>query len=287
MFAQNSIKPDEVAAELAAMRSAMGSYIDVEHFTRDALGEYGAGISTLNNDALQVDYSTMRSLQPTQSAHEARGLKDAIQTVLRQEQAQKELRFKARFELPVREGELYLSRTHPLIESLAAYIMDAALDSTTGGDSVAKRCGVMRTSQVERRTTLLLLRMRYHIVTTQRGRSESTLLAEDCQVLAFQGAPASAQWLDDKALVERLLEARPDGNVYDDQARQFLTRLLADVEQLRPHLNEVAEQRAQELAAAHRRVRQAAQVRGLQYRVEHQLPVDILGVYMYLPNQAQ
>jgi superfamily II DNA or RNA helicase len=287
MFAHESIKPAEVAAELAAMRSAMGSHIDVEHFTRDAFSEYGAGISRLNHGALLVDYSTMRSLQPTQSAHEARGLKDAIQTVLRQEPGHKELRFKARFELPVREGELYLSRTHPLVESLASYVMDAALDSTTGSDSVARRCGVMRTSQVERRTTLLLLRMRYHIVTTQRGKPESTLLAEDCQVLPFQGAPANARWLDDKALIERLLEARPDGNIYEDQARQFLTRLLADIEQLRPHLNEVAEQRAQELATAHRRVRQAAQARGLQSRVEPQLPIDILGVYIYLPNQTQ
>src|SRR5215472_8488745 len=129
--------------------------------------------------------------------------------------------------------------------------MDAALDSTTGSDSVAKRCGVMRTSQIERRTTLLLLRMRYHIITTQRGRGDSTLLAEDCQVLAFQGAPASAQWLDNKALIEHLLEARPDGNVYEDQARQFLRQLLAGIEQLQPHLTEVARQRAEELAAAH------------------------------------
>lgn len=285
MFAQESIKPGEVAAELAAMRSAMGSAIDVEHFIRDALSEYGAGVTTLNTGALQVDYRTMRSLQPTQSAHEARGLREAIQTVLRQDQ--KEGRFKARFELPIREGELYLSRTHPLVESLAAYVMDAALDSTAGSDSIAKRCGVMRTSQVERRTTLLLLRMRYHIITTRRGQTDSTMLAEDCQVLAFQGAPASAQWFDDPDLIERLLTARPDGNVYEDQARQFLRQLLVGLEHVQPHLTEVAEQRARELAQAHRRVRQAAQARGLQSRVEPQLPVDILGVYLYLPKQAQ
>jgi superfamily II DNA or RNA helicase len=280
MFAQESIKPGEVAAELAAMRSAMGSHIDVEHFTRDALREYGASVATLNNGAIQVDYSQMRGLHVTQGAHEARGLKEAIQAVLHQ----KEKRFKARFELPVREGELYLSRTHPLVESLAAYIMDAALDTTTGNESIAKRCGVMRTSQIERRTTLLLLRVRYHIITTQRGRPASTLLAEDSQVLAFQGSLANAQWIDDKALIERLLEAPPDGNVYPDQAQQFLHQLLAGHEQLHPHLNQIANQHAQELANAHRRVRLTAQVRGLNSRVEPQLPVDILGVYMYLPK---
>jgi superfamily II DNA or RNA helicase len=290
MFAQESIKASEVAEELAAMRAAMGSYSDVDHFTRDALREYGAAVSTLNNGALQVDFSGLRGLHPTQGAHEARGLKDALKTVLRAGQKgahANDERFKARFELPVREGELYLSRTHPLVESLAAYVMDAALDSSTGSESVAKRCGVMRTSQVERRTTLLLVRMRYHIITTQRGSDESTLLAEDCQVLAFQGAPANAQWIDDKALIERLLEAKPDGNVYEDQARQFLRQLLAGVEQLQSHLEQVADERGRELEDAHRRVRQAAQVRGLHYRVEPQKPTDILGVYLYLPNQAQ
>src|SRR6266567_1208241 len=290
MFAQESIKASEVAEELAAMRAAMGSYSDVEHFTRDALGEYGAAVSTLKSGALQVDFSGLRSLHATQGAHEARGLKDVLKTVLRAGQKGARVndeRFKARFELPVREGELYLSRTHPLVESLAAYVMDAALDSSTGSESVAKRCGVMRTSQVERRTTLLLVRMRYHIITTRRGQDGSTLLAEDCQVLAFQGAPANAQWIDDQALIERLLEAKPDGNVYEDQARQFLRQLLAGVEELQPHLEQVADERGRELEDAHRRVRQAAQVRGLHYRVEPQKPTDILGVYLYLPNQAQ
>ena len=195
--------------------------------------------------------------------------------------------FANQLELPVRDDELYLSRTHPLVESLAAYVMDAALDTTTGNESVAKRCGVMRTSQVEKRTTLLLVRMRYHIITAQRSRPESTVLAEDCQVLAFQGAPASAQWLDDKAWIEQLLEAQPDGNVYEDQARQFLRQLLAGIEHLQPHLEQVFQQRAQELADAHRRVRQATQIRGLQSRVEPQMPLDLLGVYLYLPNVAR
>jgi len=38
--------------------------------------------------------------------------------------------FTARFELPLKEGQLYLTRTHPLVESLAAYGMNTALDST-------------------------------------------------------------------------------------------------------------------------------------------------------------
>ncbi len=64
--------------------------------------------------------------------------------------------------------------------------MDTALDPVE--QSVARRCGVIRTSHVSRRTTLLLLRLRFHIV-TQRGTEEQALLAEDCQLLAFAGSP--------------------------------------------------------------------------------------------------
>ena len=43
-------------------------------------------------------------------------------------------------------------------------------------------------------------------------------------------------------------------------------------------------ERGEDLLNAHRRVRAAAQIRGVRYRVEPQLPVDVLGVYMYLPK---
>src|SRR5207248_1667113 len=103
---------------------------------------------------------------------------------------------RARFNLPVRGDELYLHRTHPLVESLATGILDAALDSAlaAGGSSrIAARCGAMRTRAVERRTTLVLVRFRYHIATEWRdGRPCSQLLAEDSQLLAFAGPPEKA-----------------------------------------------------------------------------------------------
>jgi hypothetical protein len=87
-------------------------------------------------------------------------------------------RFKGRFELPVREGELYLSRTHPLVEKLATYVVDTSLDSLLEG--VAKRAGVMRTHAVTTRTTLLLVRFRYHLI------SEAPNLVYSCQDLKRQ-----------------------------------------------------------------------------------------------------
>ena len=44
-----------------------------------------------------------------------------------------------------------------------------------------------------------------------------------------------------------------------------------------------AQENGQKLLEAHRRVRAAAQIKGVTYRVEPKLPADVLGVYVYLP----
>ncbi len=261
MFAQEAIKVDEVAAELQAVQSAIGSGVDVAAFTKSAFATYGATVSSNGTGELHVDLG-----------ESPRALRDAVGNLTR---------LKARFELPVRAGELYLNRTHPVVEGLAGYVMDAALDPI--GESVARRCGVIRTGHVSRRTTLLLVRLRFHIV-TQRGAEERPLLAEDCQVLAFSGSPRNAQWLDDSQAIEQLLQAQAEANVTPDEARHFLQTMLDEFEVLQPHLNQVAQQRGEELLTAHRRVRSASQIRGVRYRVEPQLPLDILGIYVYLPK---
>lgn len=260
MFAQETIKVDEVAVELAAVQSAIGSGVDVASFTKQALSANRGVISQNGNGALQFDLTEV-----------PRALRDLVGNMAR---------FKARFELPVRDGELYLSRTHPIVEGMATYVMDTALDPVE--ESVARRCGVIRTSHVSRRTTLLLVRLRFHIV-TQRGTEEHALLAEDCQLLTFAGSPGNAEWLNDGQSIEALLEAQSEANVYPEQARTFLSRVIDEFDALQPHLNQVAQERGEELLTAHRRVRAASQARGIRYRVEPQLPLDVLGIYIYLP----
>jgi len=288
MFAQEGIKVDEVAAELAAVRSAIGSGVDVATFMETALAAQGASISHISQqgaETLQFDLSeTPRAVRDILGNTGSAGSTSSVAP-----------RFKARFELPVQEGTLYLSRTHPLVEGLAGYVMDVALDPimskgnasnsahTANTANTACRCGVIRTSRVSRRTTLLLVRLRFHIV-TQRGTEEQQLLAEDCQVLAFAGSPQNAEWLGDSQAIEELLQASSEGNIYPEQAEEFLRKVLDQFELLQPHLEQVARERGEELLNAHRRVRSAAQMRGVRYRVEPQLPLDVLGVYMYLPK---
>lgn len=263
VFAQETIKVDEVSRELTAAQAAVGSGVDVAAFTKSALKAHGAVVS--ENGAVDFNLTEL-----PRALREAIGDQDAF----------KNNRFKAKFEMPVQQGQLYINRTHPVVEGLATYVMDTALDPQI--ESLAKRSGVIRTSKVERRTTALLVRFRYHIVTTQEG-VEKPLLAEDCQLVAFMGSPNNAEWLDVQE-AERLLQLKPDENIQPEQASQAIRRIIEDFDAIRPHLDEVAKARGEELLDAHRRVRDASHTRGIKYHVEPQLPPDVLGIYVYLPR---
>jgi hypothetical protein len=141
---------------------------------------------------------------------------------------------------------------------------------------------VVRTKAVERRTTLLLVRFRHHIIKETKGGESKPLLAEECGLLAFTGAPQNAEWLSTEE-AERILQASPDANVNPDQARDFILKVIDGFDSLRPHLDEVANKRGEELLEAHQRVRRAAREMGVRIRVEPNLPPDVLGVYVYLP----
>ncbi|MDP8236008.1 MAG: helicase-related protein, partial [Candidatus Erginobacter occultus] len=260
MFAQETLTKhaDEVARVLEESQTAIGSPRDVISFTLGALREHGASIEP-EGKKFRFDLGEV-----------PRALRDAI--------GNRE-KFQAQFDLPVEEGTLYLNRTHSLVEGLAAYVMDTALDPEC--ESIARRAGVIRTDAITRRTTLILARYRYDILARYKNE-EKNQLAEECLLLAFEGSPAAAQWLEPEA-AEALLQAEPITNIYDEQARTFVSRVVEQYDDLLPHLGEEAAHRAQVLLDAHSRVRVAARVTGVKYEVKPQLPPDILGIYIYLP----
>jgi hypothetical protein len=176
--------------------------------------------------------------------------------------------------------QVLLARSSPAVETLANHVLNSALDPHLTG--LARRCGVIRTSKVSRRTTLLLLRHRFHIV-TRIGETESPLLAEDSQLVAFAGSPQNAEWLTPEA-AEQLLSAEPEANVPAEQSRDFVQKVIDGYDQLRPKLAEFAAARGKVLLDAHSRVRQASRAKGVRHRVEAQELPDVLGVFVYLPK---
>lgn len=259
MFAQHSIHVDEVRQELDDARRSAGSTAVVRSFTLETLQAFGAlirhgnGLCDINLD------------------HVPRSLRDSLQL---------SESMKARFELPIKEGEVYLSRTHPAVEGLAAHVLDTALDPLRQ-NRIARRAGAIRTKAVQKRTTLLICRFRFDITTTRQDQQERQI-AEETGLAAFAGAPAQAEWFDEPTC-EALLIAEPGGNILPEQAAEFTGRVVDGFGSLQAQLDGEARRRAGLLLEAHQRVRRAARIKGVSYRVEARLPADVLGIYVFLP----
>lgn len=262
-FAQASIKPDEVVAEVAAVRSALGGPGDVERLVRRTLPALGSTL-TPTADGLSATLAPL----PV-------GLRGSLPVGLRDP-------LPLHTDPPAPPREAALTRTDPTVQALARYVLETALDpAVPARERPARRAGVMRTSAVTTRTTVLLVRFRFSLtLPTESGTRP--LVAEDARLLAFEGLPGDALWLpDDQA--EQLLSATPSGNLPEGAARQHAARILDDLAPLTAHLERVADEHADRLLAAHRRVRAGAAARRQGLAVTAQRPVDLLSLQVLLP----
>ena len=267
MFAQEAIRTDVAASWVDACQS-IGRTIDAERFVARAVETLGGIAQAVEKPggraALSIDLS---GTDPAFRAGLPEGFPD---------------RFDAVFELPHVEKTILLARTHPFVEALASHLVGTAIDDP----AVAKaaRSGAIRTQAVARRTTLLLLRLRFHILRTVGGDTRE-LLAEECCIVGFEGAPEQAAWLPLER-AEELLAAAPDSNIAPEQSRQFVGKVVDAAPALAPALDAFAAERAAGLLAVHRQLRDESRVKGLRYDVRPQLPADVLGVYVLLPAGA-
>ena len=257
-FAQRILKPENVLPEWQKVETAFGSAEDVKAFTKGALAELGS--------------HTLSSLPP-QIVHR-----------LQENGA----------ELP--EGLRYedLTRSHPLVASLAGYVLESALDPVDE-KPIATRSGAAVSREVERVTRIYLLRLRHRLVGRVAPRPPETvgsrvprdrkdLIVEETQAVAVTGAGENAEWVYDPAEVERLLHFIPSSNLTGDAVRNAVRRALDYAEANRPRFESFAAERAKTLLADHRRVRDASDDRG-SFGVKPILPVDIMGVFVLLPEE--
>ncbi len=262
LFAHATIKTDEVASCLAEACEAAGNALTVEQFVRKACPLLGGVDLTKTKDGQTIAQFSFDEL--TRSRVRGLDLPDNKAIFV--------------FDLPAKRGQTCLSRTHPLVEQLASWLAETALDPVC--DHVLARCGAMSTKSVSTRTTLLLCRFRFQISTT--GVLEHTNLAEECALLAFEDSPQNAVWLADKD-VSQLLCAEPDGNVGRPQAQHFIARVEEGIASILPHIEEYQKARAEHLLRTHRAVRDAAKWNKGQHKVQAQGKPDILGIFVYLP----
>ncbi|MGW2857262.1 helicase-related protein [Streptomyces sp. NPDC001215] len=271
-FAQRSIHPEEVAREVASVRDALGSAGEIATFVRESLNALGGVLRDAG-----ADFTAEVGGTPA-------GLRDALAPVVGAEIIERDHPIPFRADPAVARGEAALVRTDPVVGALAGHVLNAALDTQADGIRPARRCGVITTNAVPTRTTLLLVRYRFHLTLPSRS-GEKQLVAEDARLLAFRGAPKNAEWLTQEEAVA-LLDATATANTDPSFGERTMTRILGQLPEVSDHLEAYGDELAAALDESHRRVRKAADeiVRGL--RVTAQKPADILGAYVYLPAAA-
>lgn len=251
-FAQRAIKPNEVEQELIESDRILGNERDVERFVQSACERLGSSlIKKKKGWLMQTTPQCLKSLV---------GEKPRLIS----------------FTTPVPEGVEYIGRNHPIVEGLARHLLEEALENLH--EPVAARCGFTVTNAVEKRTTLLLLRLRH----LMDGAKHQSLLAEECLVAGFTGPPSNPLWLEPEQAMNLLQEAEPVGDRPRTIKQMELAELLKRLDEIQEELELLAQQRSQTLSQSHRRVR--AITKEGQIRVKPQLPMDILGIYVLQPK---
>lgn len=264
-YAQAALKPAEVLPEWQGIRALNGGPNEVQRFTRRALNRVHNGSIGEAGSNFRIHYD----LLPVQLRERlaARGL-TGTRTVTFQDDLQPDV--------------AHVGRVHPLVATLAENIAEGALDPAgRQGGAPLGRAGVWRTRAVTRMTTVLLLRLRFTLVTS--GRSNRTLLAEEATALAFAGADRTTGQSGPEVLA--LLEAEASGNLERDVIERRVSEALGRVADYGDAIAVYAAQRAAVLSHDHERVTEAAHG-GSTTEVNPVLPADIIGLYVLIPEMA-
>ncbi|MBI2744614.1 MAG: DEAD/DEAH box helicase [Burkholderiales bacterium] len=261
VFAQRRIRPEEVLPEWQKQQAALGSSEDVQRFVQSACARLNAPLE-----------ATRRQIHRLPTQHLPEALRQRLADEGLVPDASKPI-------LNLNFAELH--RSHPLVTVLADHLLETALqDQANPASTITARCAATITDAVDVVTTLYLLRLRHQLGYVRR-RQPFQMMAEETVALAVKGR-STPEWLSDDATA-RLLECQPTGNLPRDAMSREVAQALSFLQAHPQRLEALAHERAQSLLADHRRVREAARDVG-QYSVNPCLPVDVIGVYVLLPD---
>jgi len=259
VFAQRRIKPEEVLPEWRRQLDLIGDEAAIARFVHTACARLNA--------PLEPSLRCWRFLP--------KHLPPALRERLSQENFERDLLID--FHYPPDPRAHFIHRTHPLVSILADHLLEGALQDVS---PLAARCAATVTADVSVVTTLFLLRLR-HQLSAQKRNVARHLMAEETVAIALEGR-TDPRWIED-AKLNRLLEVKPSANLGSETATREINHALNLLRASKGRLEKLAHQRADSLLQDHRRVREAAGDQG-RYSVTPSLPIDVIGVYVLLPD---
>ncbi len=268
IFAQNALKPEEVAVEWDATQSALGGYEDTERFVIHAMKRLNAALTPLPSGAYRA---------PVHLTPETFRERFVAESLI-EDASDKPIRIGFSTRPPA--GCISIHRAHPLPGVLAETFLEQALDTFAPKDDLAAlpRTGAWECAGVDEVTWLAILRIR-HKLNARSKLGPRFSMAEEAAAIAFSASGQARSMAGDNAF--GLLE-HDSGNLPEAFRQSEIERGLAALPLLEAKLNSYAEERAEKLAEDHTRVRQALGSRA-QVRVDAITPVDVIGFYVLMP----
>ncbi|MDH6644375.1 superfamily II DNA or RNA helicase [Ralstonia sp. GP73] len=267
IFSQRRLRPEDVLPEWQKSAAVLGGEADVERFVSRAATQLGAPLQSIRG---HFKLLTEHLPGTVRERLDAEGLANTLHIDFHQ---------------PPAQGASFIHRTHPLVAVLADTLLEQALDESTtaaANDTVVARAGAAFVSQVSFKTTVLLLRIR-HQLTVTHGSSTQLLMCEEAVAVATAGGEQLTELSAEQT--QTLLGTEATRNMPAALRDRQLQSALDALPSWQPRLEAIAQGRAQSLLQDHRRVREAAEGRG-SYQVTASLPVDVMGIYVLLPDST-
>ena len=261
-FAQNAMKPQEVAPEWERARSFLGSPDAARSFVERAMAGFGVPLEQ-RRSVLVAHVHALESGLHERLAE--RGMDSSVRLAPSE---------------PAPSGTTLLTRTHPLTASLAEALVEASLDPKTLSNLGIGRVGAWPSPAVEQVTRIMLLRLRFKL--TVHSRRERLLLAEEAALIALRGDRIVAA--DDAA--RALLGAPAAADLALAARERFIASAREDLPALvTGPIAAFVRTRADELADDHARLRRAAGA-SPRVSVDGTQPPDVIGLFVLLPSEA-
>lgn len=259
IFAQNAIKANEIEADLKEVDEAIGDVKAVEQFVVESLQYLGVQVDT-KKEGYKV--------YATNIPQRLRDLLTDKNEIL------------VSFRSPTPYKYKYIGRNHPFTEHLSQYIINSALQAEKNG---ASRAAVLRSTHVKIKTVLFQLRVR-NVIAEQPKNKE--IVAEEMWLWGYEGEVDKRKYISKEDSLNILMNVKATQNIEEAEKIHWLDeemQWVLEEASFRKYTDEIAIERAHHLVDSHTRFKKL--VSGNKYKVvEPVLPMDVLGVYIILPE---
>ncbi|MBN1233297.1 MAG: DEAD/DEAH box helicase family protein [Candidatus Coatesbacteria bacterium] len=264
IFAQNAIKANEIEEDLLALDDTIGSPEAVEKFVINAV----QAIRGINLKGAGKGYYV-----------NAQDLDEILSHELFK--SKKKDTLKISFKSPVDEGFTYIGRNHPFVEQLSKMVIAQAFSKEVRDDYI-RRVSVIKSSEVNKITSIFILRLRHVIEEKKRGRK---IYAEEVILFGYSGLSDAVE-ITDREELEKILSMPPSANMEKEEKVYWFEEIMRFYNTgLQERLKLLSETRLDNFIESHERYKKIID-KGSSYRKLNPLSPDLLGLYILVPDKG-